>query len=112
MFASSDSPHKMSIFCRVFWKILWGAGTRWFYGECVAQVSADSIEKQVRNHDGKQWIYFGIKINVHFQFNSNSIPNKSPALQLCLVMLVTQSFETTTCSPRFKYKTQTQELDF
>ena len=48
-----------------------------------------------------------------YQFNSNSIQNKSPALQvLCLVVSVMQSFKTTTCSPRFKKKIHTQELGF
>ena len=37
----------------------------------------------------------------------------SPGLQvLYLIVLVMQSFETKTSSPRFKYKTPTQELDF
>jgi len=48
-----------------------------------------------------------------FWFNSNSIPNMSPALQvLFLIVLVTQLFKTMICSPKCKYKTQKQELDF
>jgi len=43
---------------------------------------------------------------IWFQFDSNSIPNKSPVLQYYSCSVGYTSIETTTCSPRFKYKTQ------
>ena len=58
-------------------------------------------------------VTFVATANAQFRFNSNSIPNMSPALrELFLIVLGTQMFKTMNCSPRINYKTQTQELDF
>src|SRR5882672_8235673 len=52
------------------------------------------------------------KRNTRCKFDSNSTQNTSPALRvLCLVVSVTQSFETTSVHLNSKHK-QTKELDF
>ena len=51
-------------------------------------------------------------VSVRCKFDSNSTQNTSPALQvLCLVVSVTQSFETTSVHLYSKHK-QTKALDF